>query len=243
MSEMPAVSGSVSASVAPLPATAGRGWREAPGEGTRLEQGTHIRAISRPARTFTGDFYVTHRHADRLWIALGDVAGKGLPAAIVMAMIQEELEHRIASCAETRCNPATTLRRLHEFLAPLLPQNRFATAVIAHLDDNGVLTVANGGHCPPLVVRRDGTIEQIPSTGPLLGILKTATWCSYTTRLEPGDSLLLYSDGVTESVVEGEELGVDGLRALVARVGACPASIVEELGAVGDDLTLVAITR
>ena len=77
-----------------------------------------IEAISRPARTFTGDFYFTHRTDDRLWLAHGDVAGKGLPAAIVMAMIQEELEQRIASCAETACDPSRTMQRLHEFLAP-----------------------------------------------------------------------------------------------------------------------------
>lgn len=203
----------------------------------------HVLAVSRPARTFTGDFYVTHRTDDRLWLALGDVAGKGLPAAIVMAMIQEELEHRIASCAETRCNPATTMHRLHEFLTPLLPSNRFATAVIGYLRDDGELTIANGGHCPPLVVRRDGTIEEIPPTGPLLGILPNATWRSFTTHLEPEDALLLYSDGVTESLVDGEELGVQGLRKLVTRVGACPRSIAEALGVVSDDLTVVAITR
>ena len=202
-----------------------------------------VLAVSRPARTFTGDFYFTHRNEDRLWLALGDVAGKGLPAAIVMAMIQEELEHRIASCAETRCNPATTMQRLHEFLEPLLPSNRFATAVIAVLREDGELTVANGGHCPPLVVRRDGSIEEIPSTGPLLGILPHAKWTSFTTHLEPGESMLLYSDGVTESLVDGEELGVAGLRELVARVGACPRSIAAELGVVSDDLTLVAVTR
>jgi len=89
-----------------------------------------ITAISRPARTFTGDFFITHRHEDRLWIALGDVAGKGLPAAVVMAMIQEELEHRIASCASAECDPARTAARLHEFLGPILPRNRFATAVV-----------------------------------------------------------------------------------------------------------------
>ena len=65
-----------------------------------------IEAISRPARTFTGDFYFTHRAADRLWLAHGDVAGKGLPAAIVMAMIQEELEERVVACAETACDPS-----------------------------------------------------------------------------------------------------------------------------------------
>jgi phosphoserine phosphatase RsbU/P len=243
MSEMPALHRRVTP-VFPLPATRGEGQ----GEGPRPLRGASPRrdaifAVSRPARTFTGDFYFTHRHGNRLWIAHGDVAGKGLPAAIVMAMIQEELEHRIASCAEASCNPATTLRRLHEFLLPLLPSNRFATAVIAILSDDGVLTIANGGHCPPLIVRRDGTIEEIPSTGPLLGIMKTAAWSSYTTRLEAGETLLLYSDGVTESLACGEELGVAGLRDLVERVGACPATLVEQLGHVSDDLTLVAITR
>ena len=81
----------------------------------------NIYAISVPARTFTGDFWFTHRTDDRLWFALGDVAGKGLPAALVMAMIQEELEHRITSCARAGCDPATTMQRLHTFLKPLLP--------------------------------------------------------------------------------------------------------------------------
>lgn len=202
-----------------------------------------VEAVSRPARTFTGDFYFTHRRDERLWIAHGDVAGKGLPAAIVMAMIQEELEQRIASCAGAHCDPATTMRRLHEFLLPLMPSNRFATAVIGHLRDDGTLTIANGGHCPPLVVRRDGRIEEIPSTGPLLGLLKNATWHSFTTHLEPGESVILYSDGVTESWAGEAELGVDGLRAIIREVGLAPAAIVEKLKETCDDVTLVVVTR
>jgi serine phosphatase RsbU (regulator of sigma subunit) len=202
-----------------------------------LTQGVTVEAISRPARTFTGDFYVTHRHGNRLWIALGDVAGKGLPAAIVMAMIQEELEHRIASCASAECDPARTAHRLHEFLAPLLPRNRFATAVIAWLDDDGTLTIVNAGHPPPLLVRGDGTIEEIGSTGPLLGVLPNAQWTSRTLRLESGDALVLYSDGVSEAEANGEELGVSGLRALLAR-STSPAAIIESL-TTNDDLTIV----
>jgi serine phosphatase RsbU (regulator of sigma subunit) len=118
----------------------------------------NVAAFSKPARTFTGDFYYTHRTDDRLWFALGDVAGKGLPAALIMAMIQEELEHRIESCAATRCDPSTTMQRLHLFLRPLMPSNRFATIVIGHLRDDGVLTIANAGHCPPLIVR-NGVVE------------------------------------------------------------------------------------
>ncbi|HYH08834.1 MAG TPA: PP2C family protein-serine/threonine phosphatase [Thermoanaerobaculia bacterium] len=202
-----------------------------------------IEAISRPARTFTGDFYVTHRSEDRVWVAHGDVAGKGLPAAIVMAMIQEELERRIASCATATCDPARTMARLHEFLLPLMPRNRFVTAVIGSLGKDGSLTIANAGHCPPLIVRNDGSIEEIASTGPLVGILPKATWWSYGTRLEYGESVVLYSDGVIESERDGVELGVRGLRALVDRVGVSPNAILGELQVTSDDVTLVTVTR
>jgi sigma-B regulation protein RsbU (phosphoserine phosphatase) len=202
-----------------------------------------VAAISRPARTFTGDFYVSHRTDDRVWIAHGDVAGKGLPAAIVMAMIQEELERRIASCAAATCDPAQTMARLHEFLLPLMPRNRFVTAVIGHLCASGTLTIANAGHCPPLVVRNDGRIEQIASTGPLAGILPKASWTSFSTRLEYGESVVLYSDGVIESERDGEELGVRGLRAIVERVGVAPHAIHRELQVTSDDVTLVTMTR
>lgn len=198
-----------------------------------------VRAISRPARMFTGDFYYTHREDDRLWLALGDVAGKGLPAAIVMAMIQEELEQRISSCASAECDPARTATRLHEFLAPLLPSNRFATAVIAWLRDDGFLTVANAGHCPPLILRADGTIDEIGSTGPILGVLPNAKWHSVSAQLDPGDTLVLYSDGVTEALLEGCELGVRGLRELLAR-GVSPEAVLEKL-ATNDDVTMVVV--
>lgn len=209
----------------------------------RLNGIASIEAVSRPARTFTGDFYFTHHALDRAWIALGDVAGKGLPAAVVMAMIQEELEHRIVACASTACDPAVTMTRLHEFLLPLMPRNRFATAVIGTLHEDGTLTIVNGGHPAPLIVRANGTIEEIGSTGPILGILLEARWRTFTTRLEEGDALLLYSDGVTESVLDGEELGTCGLRRVVAEVGSEPSAVLAALGVVGDDLTLVRAVR
>ena len=198
-----------------------------------------VLALSRPARTFTGDFYFTHRHRDRLWIAHGDVAGKGLPAAIVMAMIQEELEQRITACAATQCDPAATMARLHEFLRPLLPKNRFATGVIGWLRDDGTLTIANGGHCPPLIIRRNGTIEEIASTGPLLGILTNAKWRSTTSRLARGETLVLYSDGVTESCAD---LGVAGLKRVLA-TARTPEEVVAQIGKTMDDVTLVMVKR
>lgn len=210
-----------------------------------------VHAISLPARTFTGDFWFTHRASDRLWFALGDVVGKGLPAAVVMAMIQEELEHRIASCAKAGCDPATTMQRLHSFLKPLLPSNRFATAVIGWLRDDGSLTIVNAGHCPPMIVRADGSIEEIDSTGPVVGIISNSRWSSTTVTLDRGEFVVLYSDGVIESPsIDGDDFGIDGiLRALPDSTSPCAvaAAIVEAATqhargiAQYDDLTVMVI--
>lgn len=210
-----------------------------------------VHALSIPAKTFTGDFYFTHRTDDRLWFGVGDVAGKGLPAALVMAMIQEELEHRVTSCARAGCDPAATVERLDAFLKPLLPSNRFATMVLGWVCDEGTVTLVNGGHCPPLIVRADGKIERIGSTGPAVGIVPKARWRSTEVALEPGDYLLLYSDGVVESESpDGEEFGTCGIERAVPdeRESAelVAAAVLEAVnthaaGARTDDLTLVVI--
>lgn len=214
-----------------------------------------VHAISIPARAFTGDFYFMHRATDRLWFALGDVAGKGLPAALVMAMIQEELEHRIVSCARTACDPSITMTRLHAFLKPLIANNKFATVVIGNLHDDGTLQIANAGHCPPMIVRADGTIESIDSTGPVVGVLPSSQWSTFETTLDQGESLVLYSDGVSEAESgEGEEFGVRRLAAALKAVPRhrTPKAIADHLhaavdqhtnGVQKDDLTILAITR
>jgi sigma-B regulation protein RsbU (phosphoserine phosphatase) len=212
-----------------------------------------IHAVSLPAKTFTGDFWFTHRASDRLWFALGDVSGKGLPAALVMAMIQEELEERVIACARTACDPTATVERLHEFLRPLLPRNRFATAVLGWIRDDGVMKVVNAGHCPPLILRAGGRIETIGSTGPVVGILPTAQWGFVTHVLGADDTLLLYSDGVIEAAsAEGEEFGMEGIENAVlnlpeaASARRVATTIVEAVqahapGARQDDLTVLVI--
>jgi serine phosphatase RsbU (regulator of sigma subunit) len=212
-----------------------------------------VHAVSIPARTFTGDFWFTHRAGDRLWFALGDVAGKGLPAALVMAMIQEELEEQITSCARIGCDPAITVARLHAFLRPLLPRNRFATMVLGWIRDDGTMRLTNGGHCPPLILRADGGIEPIDSTGPAVGLLPLSRWRSQTFSIAPGDALLLYSDGVSEAAsADGAELGMQGI---VRALRATPSSAAEVASAVvdavhvhaggrrEDDLTVLVVAR
>lgn len=172
-----------------------------------------VHAVSLPARGFTGDFFFSRRQGHTLWIALGDVAGKGLNAAVVMAMIQEELEHRIGSCSRNECDPSATMSRLDAFLRSILPPNRFASAIIAQLHDSGRLRIVNAGHPPALIARRDGAIHEIGSTGPVAGLVPNGRWSSATLQLGRGDTLLLYSDGVIEALDGTTELGVEGLRA------------------------------
>jgi sigma-B regulation protein RsbU (phosphoserine phosphatase) len=205
-----------------------------------------VHAISQPARAFTGDFYFLHRADDRLWFALGDVAGKGIPAAVVMAMIQEELEHRIASCARAGCDPSTTMARLHAFLKPLLESNRFATAIIGNLHDDGTLMLTNAGHCPPMIRRNSRAIEEIASTGPVVGILPSSRWTTFETAVAPGESIVIYSDGV----IEARDFGMQRLAAAVR--GDNSQEIAENIataldrhtgGEQTDDVTILVITR
>jgi len=141
--------------------------------------------------------------------------------------------------------------RLHALLRPLLPPNRFATAVVGWLADDGTLRVTNAGHCPPLVVRTDGSVDEIPSTGPAVAILPSSRWQSTTMALVAGEMLVLYSDGVIESAsADGGEFGTRGLlRALppdACRSRQVAGAIVEAVdchtgGRREDDLTVVVI--
>ena len=206
-----------------------------------------VHAVSRPAREFTGDFYFVHRNDDTLWVVIGDVAGKGLTAAVVMAMIQEELEQQIATASDA----STTMERLHLSLRAILPRNRFATIAIAQIRDDGRLIVANGGHTPLLIARRDGAVETVGSTGPVVGLLPNASWRAIELPFRRGDTLLAYTDGVTEARnASGDEFGEARLREAFAAANGTArdiASAVESAldvhGAADDDVTIIVARR
>ncbi len=211
-----------------------------------------LHAISIPAGSFTGDFYFTRQFDHELWIALGDVAGKGLEAAIFMAMIHEELEARIDSCSRHGCDPSTTISRLDSVLRQTLPVNRFATAVVARLRDDGTLLLSNAGHCPPLLLRANGSIEELASTGPALGILSQPAWRTTSTHLRKGDALFLYSDGLIEAQsADEEELGLQCARSVLQSLANSSARGIagtfrdlvarHSRGNRYDDLTLLAV--
>ena len=254
MSSMPAESGVTPARPAGGPRRVAGGPAAQPADrqlplfAHRLPATRHpldVHAISIPARAFTGDVYFVHRADDRMWFALGDVAGKGINAAVVMAMIQEQLEEI------TQYDPSGAMLRLHTFLRPLLPLNRFATMVIGCLCNDGTLIIANAGHPGPLIVRSSGEIESIDSTGPVIGVLSTSQWGAFETTLSPGETLVLYSDGVLEAQSpDGEDFGVGRLSTLLG--GHTSQQIAGEIlnavnhhtsGVRSDDLTLVIIRR
>lgn len=209
-----------------------------------------VHAIAIPAGTFTGDFYHTARDGDRFRFAIGDVTGKGLRAAVIMAMIQETLESRLAGAEAL----SDVVEEINQFLLPELRGNRFASLVIGELRGSGELLIVNAGHPPPLLIRRNKTVETLSSTGPVTGILTGAHWCTFNRHLETGESLVLYTDGVLEAVsVDGEEFGLERIgsavstaentathaaRALVASVRSYQGSPRSQ-----DDLTVLVVRR
>ncbi|WP_189055457.1 PP2C family protein-serine/threonine phosphatase [Longimycelium tulufanense] len=175
----------------------------------------------RPARgplRVGGDFFDVHPRPEGAVLFLGDVSGNGAEAAALTGCIRSTL----AALLLVEHRPARLLRLLNEVLLTRAG-SRFATLVVGLVRLDGTagltLTLGSGGHPPPLVLRRDGTVEDVPLPGSLVGILPEAHLGEVDVVLAPGELCLLYSDGVTEarSGPGGRELfGLDRLRDAVA---------------------------
>lgn len=200
----------------------------------------------------SGDFYDFIRLDDRrLGIAIADIRGKGIPAALHMVMVRTVL--RIV--AREGHGPAEALRRVNDFLATETAPDMFATIVYGILDaDRREFTYSNGGHCYPLHVRTsDDSIAALTTGGMLVGAFASATYDEETVALSPGDLVALYTDGVTEAENEaGVQFGEDAMRELAhemarltgdALCDSVRARLTRFRGAAkrADDLTLVAI--
>jgi serine phosphatase RsbU (regulator of sigma subunit) len=129
-------------------------------------------------------------------MALGDVSGKGMPASLMMMA----LHARVQVLAEDPGNLAAFMTRLNKATCAQCPSNRFITFFFCVLDTGtGELTFANAGHNPPILVRASGEAQMLEGGGPVLGILPAASYGEQRVHLDPGDMLVLYSDGVTEA--------------------------------------------
>jgi sigma-B regulation protein RsbU (phosphoserine phosphatase) len=153
--------------------------------------------ITRPANTVGGDFYDILPLGDgRVLLALGDVAGKGSPAALLMALLLAMMRTLVDEGFEG----AELVTKLNAQIAKHAPRSRFVTIFIAVLNPTtGELVYVNAGQNPPLLRRAGGTYERLRAGGMALGMFESATYTTGHTTLDLDDVIVMYSDGITEA--------------------------------------------
>ncbi len=216
--------------------------------------GVDLAGYNVPCRTVGGDYYDFIAYPDgRVAIIVADVAGKGMPAAMLMSSLQA----RVQVLAEEVTDLASLVTRLNRVVCSNCPSNRFITFFMAILDPkSGELTYCNAGHNPPVLARTSGATEFLEGGGMILGILPVATYSAHRAQVGPGDVVVLYSDGVTEAVRPDadEEFGEPRLAQFVSERTALSASdLVDEINRAvtewsggapaADDVTLVIARR
>ena len=221
-------------------------------------EGFEISGTNLPARYLSGDYFdYIPIDEDRLGVVIADVSGKGIPAALLMAMCRSALRVLAAGCD----SPADVMRKLNAQIYPDIKEDMFISMAYALLDRrDGSVKLVRAGHDAPLVYRaKDGAIEVIKPPGMAVGIDSGRAFnkvtADFSVPLAPGDCLVFYTDGVTEAVNRtGEEFGLEAMkRAIQASASDGAAAIVrrvaEEVSAfVGDhpqhdDITLIAIRK
>ena len=165
--------------------------------GTYSARDIEVFGVTRPANTVGGDFYDVLPMPDgKVIVALGDVAGKGSPAALLMALLLAVLR----TLVDERLEPAPLVERLNAQISRHSPASRFITLFYAVYDPaSGGLTYVNAGQNPPLVRRQDGRYERLTATGVALGMFEESRFVAARTFVLPGELLVLYSDGITEA--------------------------------------------
>lgn len=166
-----------------------------------------------PSRVVSGDFYQVLQAPLGCILLLADVSGKGMGAALLAA----SLEALFAGPLSQALPPAEVCQKVSSLFFTRTEANKFATGILAYLETaTGCLTYANAGHCPGLLVRASGEVVTLDPTGPPLGLFPQQRYGQHQQGLTPGDLVLLYSDGVSETASpEGEEFGAQRLTQLV----------------------------
>ena len=155
-----------------------------------------LRAVSFPCQTVGGDYYdVIRLPNDRFGFTVADVSGKGLPAAMMAASMQGAF----AAVAAGDPDAHELFRRVNEFLCERTPPEMFATMFYGILSRDGVFTYVNAGHATPLIVRTSGVVETLPESNFPLGFFPNAKFEANQAQLNPGDHVLVFSDGITEA--------------------------------------------
>ena len=159
--------------------------------------GAQIAGAWQPAREVGGDYFdVIQLDKDRIGICVGDVAGKGITAALLMANLQASFR----AFATAEASPQVVCTKLNKFLCANIASGKFVTFFYAVFDAGArTLTYENAGHSPGFLLRSDGTTQFLRGGGAVLGALPDWTYQNYTAQLQSGDKLLLSTDGITEA--------------------------------------------
>jgi sigma-B regulation protein RsbU (phosphoserine phosphatase) len=173
-----------------------------------------VAGLNLPSRLVSGDYYDFIKIFEGQWgLVVGDVSGKGIPSALIMASFRASL------LAEIRNNYAirTIMSKVNLLLWESTDAHQFVTAFYGVLDEHRrILTYCNAGHNPPILIHGDGSFTKLETGGLILGAFSDATYWENFTQILPDDILLLYTDGVTEIYNEAEEeFGVERLQTLV----------------------------
>ena len=185
-------------------------------KGTYRAGDIQIAGMTRPANTVGGDFYDVLPLTDgRIIVTLGDVAGKGSPAALLMALLLAVLR----TLVDEDLDPPSLIERVNAQICRHSPSSRFITLFYAvYTPATGTLAYVNAGQNPPLIRRADGRYERLGSTGVALGMFEHSTFASVETTLAPGEMLIMYSDGITEAEdPTGRPFEESGLELVVER--------------------------
>lgn len=217
-------------------------------------KGLEIAAFNQSCHFAGGDYFDFFPRPDgRLLIVVGDVAGKGMPAALLMASLQARLQVLV----EGEHDLARLAGSLNRITAAHCPGNRFVTLFLCEIDpSSGHMSFVNAGHNPPLILRRDGAAEMLDGGGLILGVLPEAAYEAMHGQLREGDVLALFSDGVTEAEnpATGGQFGEERLAEALAGAGAFPpeemiarvrTAVSAFAGSVSgsDDFTLVIVKK
>ena len=181
-------------------------------------------AASIPCRSIGGDFFDYIDDKSKFGFALGDVAGKGPPAALMSAMMQG----MFAAQAQYADGPAEAVTHMNKALCRRGLESRFVTLMFGMMDGAGSLTYCNAGHNPPFVLGKSG-IRRLEDGGPVVGLLEFAPYSQDTVRLDPGDLIVIFSDGVSEALnAAGEEFGDARLEEVATGVREASSAVVVE---------------
>ena len=214
--------------------------------------GYSFAGTNKPCRTVSGDYYdVVVRPDGRMYFIIADVSGKGITAALVMASVATAFN----IFTRTDPTPADLVREMNATLAPKTAPTKFVTIVVGVLDPaTGSIEFTNAGHVPPLIVRKDG-VTPMTTTDMVVGLFSHAKYRTQSVQLGQGDSMVLFTDGVTEAENEEEEqLGLNPVASLMQTLHGAPAtSILEAIDTQvqsycgtapsTDDVTMMALTR